>query len=204
MFTFKVDGADSIDKDFEEFNRDVAIASNYGLRTVASELTPALQRHIRKDVYEAYTPRRYQRRYDHPEYGRSLFDIGNMNWSITRNGGMESVEFSYEPDGRNTHYPSKDYYEEGNSIIRALQEDIGYLWRSRGSIGRKRPFWDNFVDEVGKKADGWFVQGFNEYDDTRNVRVVKDSNVILEESDYDLPQSGGISQIQPTKKTESD
>ena len=184
MFTFKVDGIDSIDKDFEEFNRDVAIASNYGLRTVASELTPALQRHIRKDVYEAYTPRRYQRRYDHPEYGRSLYDVGNMNWSLAKNGGRESVEFTYEPNGQNKHYPNARFYPDGDTIIDVLQEDRGYLWRNMEGIGKERRFWDNFVDEVVKESDGWFVSGFNGY--SRDLRAVKDGKVIREESDYRL------------------
>lgn len=184
MFTFKVDGIDSIDKDFEEFNRDVSIATTYGLKTVASELTPALQRHIRKDVYEAYSPRRYQRRYDHPEYGRSLFDIGNMNWSLTKNGGRESVEFTYEPNGQNKHYPNARFYPDGDTIIDVLQEDRGYLWRGMGGIGRARRFWDNFVDEIVKESDGWFVSGFNGY--SRDLRAVKDGKVIREESDYQL------------------
>ena len=184
MFTFKVDGADSIDKDFEEFNRDVSIATTYGLKTVASELTPALQRHIRKDVYEAYSPRRYQRRYDHPEYGRSLFDIGNMNWSLTKNGGRESVEFTYEQNGQNKHYPNARFYPDGDTIIDVLQEDRGYLWRNMEGIGKERRFWDNFVDEVVKESDGWFVSGFNGY--SRDLRAVKDGKVIREESDYRL------------------
>ena len=184
MFTFRVDGIESIDKDFEEFNRDVSIATTYGLKTVASELTPALQRHIRKDVYEAYTPRRYQRRYDHPEYGRSLFDIGNMNWSLAKNGGRESVEFTYEPNGQNKHYPNARFYPDGDTIIDVLQEDRGYLWRNMEGIGKERRFWDNFVDEIVKVSDGWFVSGFNGY--SRDLRAVKDGKVIREESDYQL------------------
>lgn len=184
MFTFKVDGADSIDKDFEEFNRDVSIATTYGLKTVASELTPALQRHIRKDVYEAYSPRRYQRRDEHPEYGRSLFDIGNMNWSLTKNGGRESVEFTYEPNGQNKHYPNARFYPDGDTIIDVLQEDRGYLWGNMEGIGKERRFWDRFIDDVVKESDGWFVSGFNGY--SRDLRAVKDGKVIREESDYRL------------------
>ncbi len=184
MFTFKVEGAEGIDTDFSDFNRDVSIATGYGLKTVASELAPALQRHIRQDVYEAYTPERYQRRYDHPEYGRSLFDIGKMNWNLTRIGRRDSIEFAYEPNGRNTHYPSSRYYPDGDTIIDVLQNDRGYLWRGMDGIGKERRFWDNFVDEVAKESDMWFVSGFNEY--SRDLRAVKDGNVIREEGDYQL------------------
>lgn len=184
MFTFKVDGVDSIDKDFEEFNRDVSIAANYGLRTVAGELAPALQRHIRKDVYEAYTPEQYQRRVDNPQFGQSLFDVGNMNWSIHRSGRMERVEFTYEPNGRNAHYPSARYWDDGDTIIDVLQNDRGYLWRSMGGIGKQRRFWDRFIDEVVAEGDKWFVQGFNGY--SRDLQAVKDGNVIREDSDYQL------------------
>lgn len=184
MLSFDLQGVESIQRDFDEFNRDVGIAANYGLKTVASELAPALQRHIRKDVYEAYTPQRYERRFDNPQYGRSLNDIGNMNWNLTRNGGMESVEFTYEPNGRNAHYPSARYWGDGDTIIDVLQNDRGYLWRNMDGIGKERRFWDNFVDEVIKESDKWFISGFNGY--SRDLRAVKDGNVIREESDYQL------------------
>ena len=184
MLAIKVEGVDSIQRDIDEFSRDVEIATSYGMRTVASELAPALQKHIREDVYEAYAPQRYERRYDHPEYGHSLYDVGNMNWSIVKNGGNESVEFTYEPNGRNTHYPGARYWGDGDTIIDVLQKDDGYLWRGMDGIGKQRRFWDNFVDEVGKEADKWFVSGFNEY--PHDLRAVKDDNVIREDSDHHL------------------
>ena len=184
MLTVKVQGVESIQSDVDEFNRDVRIATGYGLKAVASELPPALQRHIRKDVYEAYVPKRYQRRFDHPEYGRSLYDVGNMNWNITGIGGRESVEFTYEPSGYNANYPNARYWGDGDTIIDVLQNDEGYLWRNMEGIGKERRFWDNFVDEVVKESDGWFVSGFNGY--SRDLRAVKDGKVIREESDYRL------------------
>ena len=109
-----------------------------------------------------------------------------MRWSLHRYGGKESVEFTYEPNGQSKQYPNARYYPDGDTIIDVLQEDRGYLWRNMGGIGKRRRFWDNFVDEVVKEGDKWFVQGFNEYDDTGNVRATADGQLVREGSDYRL------------------
>ena len=186
MFDFKVEGIESIQSDYDEFNLKVNRATGYGLKSLASELAPALQRHIREDVYEAYSPKRYQRRYNHPQYGRSLYSEKNMSWNlVNRSGGHSSVEFSYEPDGYNSHYPNARYYPDGDTIIDVLQNDRGYLWRGMDGIGKERRFWDSFVDEVVSEGDKWFVQGFNEYDH-ENLRAVADGALVREASDYRL------------------
>ena len=190
MLTFKIQGVESIQEDYDEFNRKVSRATEYGLKALASELTPALQRHIQKDVYEAYTPEQYQRRYNNPQYGRSIFDAGNMNWNLTRIGGRDGVEFTYEPNGRNTYYPNSDYYVDSDSLITVLQEDRGYLWFNGGGIGTKRPFWNNFVDEVVQRGDQWFVAGFNQFDPS--IRAKSDRKLVQEASDYMLDPTGEI------------
>ncbi len=190
MLTSKVEGEENLQRDFDEFNRDVSVAASYGLRTVASELTPALQRHIQKDVYETYMPARYQRRHDHPQYGRSIYDADNMSLALSRSGGRESVEFTYEPNGYNAHYPTSDYYADGDSLIKVLQEDRYYLWLDGGGIGKERRFWDNFVEEVIKEGDQWFVQGFNQYDPS--IQATADGAVMREMRDYQLDPTGEV------------
>ncbi len=185
MLTFKVQGVESIQGDYDEFNLQVSRATNYGLKSLASELIPALQRHIQSDVYAAYTPERYRRRFDQPQYGRSIYSEKNMNWNlVNRSGGQRSVEFTYEPNGRNALYPNADYYPDGDTIIDVLQEDKGYLWRGMEGIGKERRFWDNFVDEVLKEGDKWFVAGFNGYD--RELQAVTDGALTREGNDYRL------------------
>lgn len=191
MLTFKVQGIESIQSEFDEFNRKVIRATDYGLKSLASELTPALQRHIQSDVYAAYTPEQYQRRYDHPQYGRSLFSEKNMSWNIVnQSGGQRGVEFTYEPNGQNTHYPNADHYLDGDSIISVLQEDKGYLWLNSGSIGEERPFWDNFVEEIVQEGDKWFAQGFNQSDPS--IQAKSDGKIMREASDYRLDPTGEV------------
>ena len=191
MLTFKVQGVESIQEDYDEFNRKVSRATEYGLKALASELTPALQRHIQSDVYAAYTPELYQRRYDNPQYGRSIYSEKNMSWDlVNRSGGQRSVEFTYEPNGRNTHYPNSDYYLDGDSLITVLQEDRGYLWLKSGSIGKERPFWRNFVDEVVQRGDQWFVAGFNQFGPS--IQAKSDGKLVSQATDYQLGPTGEI------------
>ena len=191
MLTFKIQGIESIQEDYDEFNCKVSRATEYGLKTVASELTPALQRHIQKDVYEAYTPEQYQRRYANPQFGRSIYSEKNMSWNIVnRSGGQQSVEFTYEPNGRNTHYPNSNYFVDGDSLITVLQEDRGYLWLKSGSIGKERPFWRNFVDEVVQSGDQWFVAGFNRFDPS--IQAKSDGKLVSQTNDYQLDPTGEI------------
>ena len=191
MFTFKVDGVESIQSDYDKLNRDVSRATEYGVKVLASELAPALQRHILSDVYAAYTPEQYQRRFDHPQYGPSIYSEKNMGWNIgNRSGGQRSVEFTYEPNGRNTRYPTADYYADGDSLITVLQEDKGYLWLNSGSIGKERPFWNKFVDEVIQRGEQWFVQGFNQSDPL--LQAKSDRALIKEASDYTLDPTGEV------------
>jgi len=188
MFEIKVDGIDTIDTDIADFRRKVDKGINYGLKAFASELTPCLQRHIQSDVYEAYTPEDYERRYDHPQYGRSIYNENNMEYHFLQGG--KGVEFTYEPNGRNTRYPTSAYYLDGDSIISVIQKDNGYLWLNDGSIGTQRPFWNRFVQEVGAMGDNWFVQGFNKYD--HEIQAQTDGNITDKTSDYKLNPTGEV------------
>lgn len=191
MLTFNLQGVKSIQSEFNEFNRKVSRATDYGLKTLVSELTPTLQRHIQSDVYAAYTPEQYQRRYDYPQYGRSIYSEENISLDIVnRSGGQRRVEFTYEPNGRNTHYPTSNYYLDGDTLITVLQEDKGYLWLNSGSVGKERPFWSNFVDEVFQRGDQWFVQGFNQSDPS--LQAKSDGELIREASDYTLDPTGEV------------
>lgn len=183
MVDIKIDGIESIQHDYDEFNVKVRRASNYGLKAVASELTPCLKKHIEIDVYDAYEPQDYLRRYDNPQYGRSIHSDKNVEWNLRYMGnGEQSLEFAYTPNGRNTHYLDSPYYTDGDSIIDAIQRDSGYLWV--GSIGAKRPFWNLFVQDVLRQGDEWFVRGFNSMEHSLQAR--SDRTLVGEARDYNL------------------
>lgn len=182
MLDIKIEGVESIQSDLDEFKTKVNRGINYGLKAFASELTPCLQRHIQSDVYETYEPKDYIRRHNHPQYGRSIFHSNNMEYHFLSGGN--GVEFSYEPDGRNNLYPDSPYYTDGDSIISVIQQDKGYLWLKDGSIGKKRPFWDNFVKDVIHSGETWFESGFNQA--SADVQVKRDRDLIGQREDYAL------------------
>lgn len=188
MFEFKLTGAGSINKDYQHFNTQVHKATQAGARAFASELTPCLQKHIQTDVYLAYIPEFYQRRYDNPQYGQSIFDSKNMDYRFLNNG--RGVEFTYTPNGKNRHYPNSDYWIDGDDIIDTIQQDRGYLWLKDGNIGKQRPFWNRFVQEVGAQGDEWFVKGFNSYD--HDIQAQVDGNIQDKTSDYKIERTGEI------------
>ena len=186
MFNFKIEGIESIKEDLDNFNKQVNEGITYGLRSLSSELTPCLQRHIQKDVYDAYKPEDYERRHDNPSYGMSLYDKDNMGLKLTAKG----IEFTYTPNGKNSHYPDSPYYSNGDAIIDVIQSDHNYLWRKEGNIGVKRPFWNNFVEEVEAQGDKWFVQGFNKYNP--ELQAKSDGKLVKENGDYQLQPNFNI------------
>lgn len=184
MIGLRISGIESIQSDYDEFNVKVRLASNYGLKAVASELTPCLQKHIETDVYDAYEPQDYLRRYDNPQYGRSIHSDKNVEWNLRYMGnGEQSLEFTYTPNGRNTHYLDSPYYTDGDSIIDVIQRSSGYLWTDGDNIP-KRPFWNLFIQDVLRQGDEWFVHGFNSLEQSLQAR--SDRMLIDETRDYAL------------------
>lgn len=189
MIDIKIEGIESIKSDYDDFLLKTKKATQYGLKALTSELIPTLQKHIVEDVYIAYSPEAYERRYDNPQFGRSLYSEKNMNYDFIYNGG-QGVVFNYEPDGKNNHYNGSPYYADGDSIIKTIQEDRYYLWLDNAGIGAKRPFWDNFVNEVASQGDEWFVKGFNE--NPYGLKAEKDGNITDFENAKKLEPMGEI------------
>ena len=192
MLEIKIDGLENIDDDYNAFTPRIEKAVKGSLNTMQSTLIKRLQAHIQEDVYDEYKPKDYIRRHDLPEYGMSIFDKHNMHpLPLT---GRYGLEFSYTPDdGKNSFHKyaeeERPYYTTGDTIIDVIQNDSGYLWRNGGNIGKKRPFWNNFVDEVTDQADKWFAKGINETDmggKGDKLRAVSDGKAERENKYYEL------------------
>ncbi len=140
MFDFKLQGADSISKEYKTFNTKVYKATQAGLTAVGSELTKQLQQHIQRKVYNAYEPKSYRRRVDFGG-GIPIISAENMDLKLA----PFSLTFTYEPSGRNTNYPTSKYVD-GDKLINAI-ENSNYTWSGTEDIP-KRPFWNAFVDEM--------------------------------------------------------
>ena len=159
-------GTASIDKDYKAFNAKVYHALQAGLTAVGSELTKQLQRHVKADVYEAYTPKAYERRMT----AGGLIDSRYMRTSQK----SMSVELSYVPIGYNHLYPGA--YKNGDDLIDAI-ENSNYTWEGTEGIP-ERHFWNDYVEEaVGKH--GWseklLVSAMNRAE--RDLNVKADGNI---------------------------
>lgn len=186
MFDFKLQGADSISKEYKAFNTKVYTATQYGLTAVGSELTKQLQRHIQEDVYSAYTPKDYIRR----GANGGLIDTKYMKTSQ----GKMSVELDYEPSGYNPRYPTSRYVD-GDKLINAI-ENSDYTWAGTGDIP-ERHFWNRFVDEaVG--AHGWteklLVRVMNET--APDLQVKRDGRIERDGNDTIFEQQLSFNDIQ--------
>lgn len=181
MFDIKLTGADSISKDYKAFNTKVYKATQAGLMAVGSEFTKQLQKHIQKDVYDAYEPKSYKRRVDYGG-GIPLISTENMDLSIK----PFQLTFSYEPSGRNSHYPDSDYVD-GDELINRIENSL-YDWDGTGSIP-ERHFWNNFVDDMvgaSGQAERIFVKGMNTYQP--DLQVKADGNMHTDGNETIFPQ----------------
>lgn len=181
MFDFKLQGADSISKEYKAFNTKIYKGVQAGLTAVGSELTKQLQKHIQTDVYDAYTPQSYMRRID---YGGGTPIISPKNMDLQLN--KMSLTFSYEPSGRNTRYPNSDYVD-GDELINAI-ENSDYTWKGTENIP-ERHFWNNFVDDMvgaSGQAEKIFVKGMNAYQP--DLQVKADGNMSTDGNETIFPQ----------------
>lgn len=181
MFDFKLTGADSVSKEYKAFNTKVYQGTQAGLTAVGSEMTKQLQKHIQSDVYDAYTPKSYMRRID---YGGGTPIISPKNMDLQLN--KMSLTFSYEPNGRNTHYPNNEYLD-GDDLINAI-ENSDYTWSGTKQIP-ERHFWNNFVDDMvgaSGQAERIFVKGMNTAQPDLQTRV--DGSMHIDGNETIFPQ----------------
>lgn len=169
--------------DWEHDNLDYDIGIAFGLiqdnisnvlQTIGGEMIEDLQKHIQKDVYDAYTPTSYPRRKDNPRFGTALDDIKNFSTHVDD----DTLEFDYHPTGFhsgkmkdalnfNTRYkeagataelPLKPHPVHGDDLIERIESGKGYDWRLKNADFPQRPFWSNFVDE---EMNGGIIRHFN-------------------------------------------
>lgn len=191
-----------IDWEHDNLDYDVGIAFGniqnnipHVLEMIGGEMIEDLQKHIQKDVYDAYTPTSYPRRKDHPEFGTSLIDIKNFDTRVND----DTLEFDYHPTGFHSgkmkdvlnydpHYkasrasaenPLKPHPVHGDALIERIETGKGYDWRLKDADFPQRPFWSNFVDE---EMNGGIIRHFN--------RIVPQINMTDGKCDYKFTRGG--------------
>lgn len=172
-------GLETLHTDFDNETEGIRLRIPFALRTVGAELENCLRRHILDDVYAAYSPISYPRRYNNPSFGTALPDAKNFDAEI-RGGNV--LIFSYEPSGEHSgtladtlnyqdlvHKPAgaqpiKPHPANGDMLIRRLEQGVGYDWQPATPIP-PRPFYDNFLNDAQNHViiDA-FVAGMKPYD----------------------------------------
>ncbi len=195
MFDFKLQGADSISKEYKTFNTKVYKATQAGLTAVGSELTKQLQKHIQQDVYEAYEPVSYRRRVD---FGGGIPIISSENMDLKL--APFSLTFTYEPSGKNANYLTSKYVD-GDKLIDAI-ENSDYNWKGTEDIP-KRPFWNGFVDEMvgaNGQAETILVKAMNQAQP--DLQVKADGKIQQDGNDTVFEQQLSFNDIQSSSSDE--
>ncbi len=195
MFDFKLQGADSISKEYKTFNTKVYTSTQAGLMAVGSELTKQLQQHIQKDVYDAYEPTSYRRRVDYGG-GTPIISAENMDLKLA----PFSLTFTYEPSGRNANYPTSKYVD-GEKLINDI-ENSDYTWDGTEDIP-KRPFWNAFVEEMvgaNGQAETILVKAMNQAQP--DLQVKTDGRIRADGNDTVFEQQLSFNDIQSSSNDE--
>lgn len=186
--TVTVTGLESIDKDLYSELEKIKAAAQATLPIIGREAAFALQSHIETDVYDAdaYTPRVYKRRSEHPSLGRPLSDVKTYvtaNIHPATEGTWTGIDIYYKPSGE--HKNAKWSDADGNELIgRIEKKDPPYNWEPKnGPPIPPRPFWQNFVSEMtdgGKFAEyfqaAMLAQGYVVENDTGVEREAADGD----------------------------
>lgn len=113
-------------------------------RAVETSMRDILAQHIANDVYDAYTPKRYKRRYSAPG---GLLDMPKHGFAL--NSGSGGVYIIYKPSGAHPTVSGWDNVGGDDLIGRIEKHDPEYEWLPKKGKGiPNRPFWQNFVDEM--------------------------------------------------------
>lgn len=136
--SLNVDGENSIDEEFEEFNAKLKTVISKALEGVGEDMRFHLREHVIKDIYEAYEPKEYRR--------RGSAGLGFFVEAAEVVSGSDSVSIEYKPTGdhSNPNWHTADYDE----LIRRIEtKNPPYFFRAQAKVP-ERPFWQNFTNEM--------------------------------------------------------
>lgn len=166
---------ESLESDFDAFKTELAAAIGKAMDDVGANMQEALARHIETDVYAAYKPRMYVRRYDN---GGLVAQARTAR--IYNHGAGVSIE--YKPDGMHPTVPGWNKVHGDDLIGRIEKHDPEYNWLpKKGKKIPNRPFWQNFVDEM--VDDGELERLFQDAMANRGITIEIGEGVTKEPND---------------------
>lgn len=188
---FTVSGVETFSQEVNDFAKGVQDKIPAALRIIGANMIKSLQKHIETDVYGAYEPISYPRRFLFPQFGTSIHDEKNMDVSVAGN----MLIFAYTPTGAHTglmkdtlnwdgdsasfsgNEPLKPHPANGDELIAIIETGTGYDWDCDVP---SRPFWTNFAEE--QKSDQimlHFIAGMSPYKVEKNGE-----DVLFDGSEY--------------------
>ena len=146
--------AKEVEKDLQRQLYESTVAKVHD--AVVSESREVLQRHIRDDVYGMYQPQgelHYIRRSDKTGLGTSLLESADEKHAKSifqlKSGGVWESGIRYEPTGEHANFEWSDPDLEPDRLIgRIEKKDPPYNFEPKKRKVPKRPFWQNFVEEM--------------------------------------------------------
>lgn len=192
MFKVEVSGIDSLDKDYEEQLQTIDKAIPAGLSVVGNEMAAALQRHVKNDVYAAYKPKSYKRTGE-------MGDISNMTSTIDKTSNTLAFEYRFGTES------ARPYFKDSDQVIAAIQ-DSDYLWNVSNRDIPKRPFWDNFFNELfsDNRVDEYFARGMNQAEPELQAFAADGSVILTGDDIQDLHEPFSMSGSIEYAPTDSD
>ena len=112
MLELEVEGLESLTNDFEQQVAKIEHIIPKALSVVGDELVASLQKHVKKDVYEAYKPKVYK---------RSGAMVNPENMGVYIKGNTLHFEYSFNTES------AEPYFTDSDDVIAAIQ-DSSYLW----------------------------------------------------------------------------
>lgn len=178
QISVNVFGQEELQKELKEEVRQIDERAHLALFPLGFEIGKTLDRHLRSDWYEEYSPSMYQRRTDDPSLGNGLMSPAYKDYDITG----KRLTFTYEPSGE--HQIEAFHDRDGDELIDSIQfgKDIS---------APPRPFWENTLDEL---ENGGILNGFIEQ--MKPYKVIPDKDVIdLSESRISTQTESGVDNL---------
>lgn len=179
FFNVKVEGLDSLDKDFEEHKKAIEKQIPTALGIVGAEMEKDLQAIIEGYFYKSYTPRHYQR-------SGEMKDSSAMNYAPKGN----ELTFTYEPETGHSGLDEwvQDKPTSGKFSLPRHPDDL-IIWGQYSHFDGTdheipaRPFWNYFLETQGnEKILDNFARGM-----LPKYQVVKEQGEVVNLSDAELP-----------------
>lgn len=170
-----VTGSETIDSDLNAFKVELGKMVSASMNAVGANMQEALARHIETDVYDQYSPKTYERRYENGGL------VAQARTARVYNHGA-GVTLEYKPDGM---HPTEARWHkvDGDELIGRIEKhEPEYNWQPKKKKIPNRPFWQNFVDELvdEKELERYFVDAMRENGATD---IIGDGDVIREAND---------------------